>query len=49
MFLDGDGEIGSAFDRGIVGHDKHFPSVDCADARDHTGGGSFIIIHAVRG
>jgi hypothetical protein len=47
MLLDGHGEIGPAFDRGIVGHDQDLPAVDNPDAGDHARRWSLVVVHSV--
>nr|CRL53881.1 hypothetical protein CPGR_01163 [Mycolicibacterium fortuitum subsp. fortuitum DSM 46621 = ATCC 6841 = JCM 6387] len=39
--------VGAALDGGIVGDDQTFPTGDPADARDHPGTGTLVVVHAV--
>ncbi len=45
MLLDGDGEVGAALDRGVVGDNQALAPGDTADAGDQAGGGSGAVVH----
>ena len=44
VFLDGQREVGAAFDRRVVGDDHHFASGHAADAGDDAGRGRLVVV-----
>ena len=49
MLLDGDRVVRAALHRRVVGHDHAFATGDSADACDHSGAGTLVVVHAVGG
>ncbi|MCY1433458.1 hypothetical protein D9M71_494860 [compost metagenome] len=49
VFLHGQGVVGTAFDRGVVGHDHAFHAFDPADAGDHASGRHVFAVHLISG
>ncbi len=49
MLLDGQGIVGAALDRGIVGNDEDVAVRDASDARHEAGGRRVVVVHVPRG
>ena len=49
VLFDGDGEVASALDCGVVSDEHAFSSVNATDAGDDSGGGCAIAVHTVGG
>ena len=49
VLLHGDGEVGAALDRGVVGDDHHLAAGHAADAGNQAGAGRVAVVHLPRG
>ncbi len=49
VLLHGDGEVGAALDRGVVGDDHHLAAGHAADAGDQAGARRAAVVHVPRG
>ncbi len=49
MLLDGDGVVGAAFHRRVVGDDHHVPAAHAADAGDQASAGRIAVVHVPGG
>ena len=49
VFLDGDREIGAAFDGRVIADDQAFPAFNAPDTRDQARARRFAVIHTVGG